>query len=307
MANQIIKLSFKAPVHFGNGRLADSAFTCDSATLFSALYIEALRMGCADDFFQAVKAGDILFSDAFPYIGDQLYIPKPMAFPKVAKRNFESGDSRERKANKKLKYIPFTLLSSYFADSFDFIEEQNKFELGKQFLRTKVNLTRENSDDAEPFHVGAFAFNPGCGIYFIATGTFDVAPLFEQLSYSGLGGKRSSGYGRFSVRFENSKAFDDVLVDSFSNSKGMLLSTSIPCEEELTESLLSNAKYHLERKGGFVQSTTHASTFRKKRDMWMFTPGSVFENSFKGDVFNVNATPDAHAVYRYARAMWMEV
>ena len=87
----------------------------------------------------------------------------------------------------------------------------------------------------------------------------------------------------------------------------MLLTSALPREDELTDALLEGAKYHLVRKGGFVQSASHASTPRKKRSMWLFAPGSVFERRFEGDVFDVNATPGAHPVYRYARAMWMEV
>ena len=49
MENRIVRLSFQSPVHFGGRRLSDGECTCDAATLFSALYIEALNMGCADD------------------------------------------------------------------------------------------------------------------------------------------------------------------------------------------------------------------------------------------------------------------
>lgn len=307
MADRIVKLSFQAPVHFGNRRLSDSEYTCDAATLFSALYIEALGAGCADDLLRAARAGELTLSDAFPYIDERLYIPKPMiAAPHAAVSHAEQSDSRERKANKNLKYIPLDQLSGYLAGSFDFIGELDKFNLGSSFLRTKVNLTRENSEDAEPYHVGGFAFNPGCGIYFIVRGSFDIASLVEQLGYSGLGGKRTSGYGRFTAEFVGAEPFEAAL-SAASTGRSMLLSSAAPCENELVDELLAGAKYHLERKGGFVQSSSHATTPRKKRDMWLFSPGSVFSRRFAGDVFDVNVTPGTHAVLRYARAMWMEV
>ena len=307
MADQIVKLSFSGPVHFGARRLSDGMYTCDASTLFSALYIEAMNAGCADELLHAAKTGDLRLSDAFPYIGKQLYIPKPMLTnAQPSREQAKATDSRERKANKKLKYIPLASLDDYLGGTFDFVDALEQFELGSSFARTKVNLTRETSDDAEPYHVGAFSFNPGCGIYFVIRGSYNAAPLFEQLGYSGLGGKRTSGYGRFTPRFEKANAFGASLVNAISN-RAMLLSSSLPKEEELTDELLAGAKYHLNRKGGFVQSTTHSKTFQKKRDMWVFAPGSVFFRGFEGDVFDVNATPGSHSVYRYARAMWMEV
>ena len=87
----------------------------------------------------------------------------------------------------------------------------------------------------------------------------------------------------------------------------MLMTSSLPREDELTEGLIDGARYHLVHKGGFVQSASHASSPKKKRTMWLFAPGSMFERTFEGDVFDVNGRSGKHPVYRYARAMWMEV
>lgn len=307
MATHMVKLTFQAPVHFGDGRLSDGECTCDAATLFSALFIEALKVGCADELLAAAKSGEFALSDAFPYIGERWYVPKPMAgIVGQGERGAESGDSRVRKANKALKYIPVDKLADFLRGSFDFIGELERFENGVSFLRTKVNLTRETSDDAEPYHVGGYRFAPNCGIYFLVSGSYNVRPLLEQLSYSGIGGKRSSGYGRFTFEMREDVPFS---LSDGANASGqaMLLASALPREDELSDALLEGARYHLSRKGGFVQSVSHASTPRKKRSMWLFAPGSVFERRFEGDVFDVNATPGAHPVYRYARAMWMEV
>ena len=165
---------------------------------------------------------------------------------------------------------------------------------------------RETSEDAEPYHVGGFQFKPGCGIYFVVSVSYDCEPLLEQLSYSGLGGKRSSGYGRFAFEILDASPFS-LVGDGGSCERAMLLTSALPCEEELTDDLLAGAKYRLEKKGGFVQSAHHSATPRKKRSMWLFVPGSVFGRRFCGDVFDVNATAGAHPVWRYARALWMEV
>ena len=248
-----------------------------------------------------------IFSDAFPYIGERLYIPKPMAcVSERAANSAESGDSRARKANKALKYIPADKLGDFLSGSFDFVGELERFNNGVSFLRTKVNLTRSTSEDAEPYHVGGYRFAPECGLFFLVGGTYDVRPLMEQLSYSGIGGKRSSGYGRFTFEVREDAPLHLVDGSSFGE-RAMLLTSALPREAELTDSLLEGARYHLVRKGGFVQSTSHAPTPRKKRSLCLFAAGSVFERCFEGDVLDVNATPGAHPVYRYARAMWMEV
>ena len=303
MEATVVKLAFAGPVHFGNGRLSDGSPTCDAATLFSALYIEALRKGSADELLCAARSGELGISDAFPYRGEQLYLPKPnIVFDNGDGEAARSGDSRARKAAKKLKYLRLESLADFTHGKLDPVEELARFDIGESFLRMKVNLQRANGPDAKPYSVGGFSFARGCGIYFIAEGSFDLRPLLEQLSYSGLGGKRSSGYGSFEFDLESMD-----LPTPREGAQRMLLSSAAPREDELDGSLLSGARYRLERKGGFVQSANHAPTPRRKRDLWTFSPGSVFSTPFAGDVFDVNDTPGAHPVYRYARAMWMGV
>lgn len=305
MAETIIKLSFRGPVHFGNGRLSDAEYACDAGTIFSALYLEALRMGCEEELFEAFAGGSCAISDGFPYIRERLYIPKPMGFARQqSEEENEPTDSRVRKAGKKLKFIPMDCLGDYLAGKLDAVAELERFDLGSSQLRTKVNLTRESKDDADPYFVGGYSFKKGCGIYFIYRGDYDMAPLFEQLGYSGLGGKRTSGYGAFSFTAEDASC---LISTGEKNLGSMLLSSATPKDTELGDNLLQGSRYRLERKGGFVQSSTHAATPRKKREMWVFRPGSVFECRFEGDIFDVNDTPGGHPVYRYARAMWMEV
>lgn len=303
MTTSMVKLTFQVPVHFGDGRLSGGEYTCDAATLFSALFIEALKMDCADELLAATKLGELTLSDAFPYIGERLYVPKPM----VDSGSYaESEDSRARKASKALKYIPMDGVSDYLNGSFDFINELGRFRDGASFLRTKVNLMRETSDNAEPYHVGGFQFAPNCGVYFLVAGSYDLLPLLEQLSYSGIGGKRSSGYGRFEFSVSDNSLFP-LMRHINSGKHAMLMTSSLPRENELTEGLIDGARYRLVRKGGFVQSASHASSPKKKRNMWLFAPGSIFERTFEGDVFDVNGGSGKHPVYRYARAMWMEV
>ena len=80
MEYAVYKLEFKTSVHFGNGMLSDTGITFCADTLFSALYIEAMKIGKDSIFLSEVTQGKLLFTDAFPYIGDQYYLPKPMLY-----------------------------------------------------------------------------------------------------------------------------------------------------------------------------------------------------------------------------------
>lgn len=309
MDEKIVRLSFLKPVHFGAGRLSDNGFTFDAATFFSALYIEAIRLGCASELLAAAREGDLTLSDAFPYMGDTLYLPKPMVRP--SKRRV-ANDSRARKAAKKLDYIPVDRLGDYLAGSLDPVKECKRFDVGTSGVHTKVNLTYEHKDDAEPYHVGSFSFKSNAGVYVVVRGGYDLKELLGSLQYSGIGGRRSSGFGRFEFQIDtfNLVTHAGALNSDVSGagvSKQLLLSTAMPTQAELGDDLLVGARYKLVRRGGFVQSTAHNAMPQKKRDLYLFAAGSVFMRTFTGDVFDVNATDGAHPVYRYARAMWMEV
>lgn len=311
METKLVKLRFTSPVHFGAGRLSDGHITCDAATLFSALYIEALRIGVEKDLLTAARSGNLLLSDSFPFAGDVLYIPKPMVQLDAAlsARHLDKDEgSRARKAAKKLDFIPVCELDAYLRGTFDPVEALEQFRIGSAGVQTKVNLLRDESVDAMPYFVGGFSFRPGAGLYFIVQGSFDLASLLDLLSFAGLGGKRTTGYGRFSYEIYGGSTFPLLTgVESHQAAQSMLLSTATPTNNELSDQLLEGARYRLVRKGGFVQSGTYGATPQKKRDLYEFAAGSVFTHTFLGDVFDVNDTDGAHPVYRYARAMWLEV
>lgn len=306
MKTRSVKLSFSAPVHFGEGRLSDGKCACAADTLFSALFIEALGQGASDDLLLAARSGNLLISDAFPWIDDTYYLPKPFAAPAVANeaRSEELG-STAKKAFKKLRYIPRESYASYFDGSLDAVEALRTFRegVGSGGILTKVNLRRENRDEAEPYHVGGFRFNEGAGLYFLVKGEYDLVPLLETLQYSGLGGKRSAGYGRFAFEVRDC----DWLEGETGVPQGVrvLLSSAAPAVDELTDELLQGASYALVKRSGFVQSRDYAPVPLKKRDLFAFDTGSMFKTAFSGDVFDV-AVDGSHPVWRYAKAFWME-
>ena len=89
-----------------------------------------------------------------------------------------------------------------------------------------------------------------------------------SLSYSGLGGKRSSGLGRFECR-----AFPvpDALLRGLARkgSRYMLLSCALPRDEELDQAV-EGADYQLVKRSGFVASADYAPQQMRKRDLYVF-------------------------------------
>ena len=300
-----IKLTFQGPVHFGTKRLSDSGYSFDAGTLFSALYIEAMRIGVQDELLDAARMGKLALSDAFPFIGDTLYVPKPV-LPVVQERYGREGaaqDPRLRKAAKKLAYVPCNLLDGFLKGECNPVSMLEQFELGSSSEQSRVNLLREKSEDAEPFQVGRFRFSEGAGLYFLVGGDYNLSPIMEQLSWSGLGGKRSSGCGRF-VFEEVDFPMPTTVSREAGKARHMLLATAIPASGELTDELLNGANYKLVSKGGFAYS--ESARPMKKKEAFLFQSGSVFDRKFEGAVLDVRAG-QPHPVYRYAKAMWMDV
>ncbi len=303
MDYKLYKLEFKAPVHFGTGVLNESAISFCADTLFSALYIEALKLGIADELYAAVDTGQLLISDAFPYMDKQYFLPKPMLYiePK------DQGNSKVKKQYKKLKYIPVEEISNFLSGDLN-PENCSLEDLGKEYSQVMAAVRREE-EDALPYRVGNYLFNDKCGLYIIATYAdedvmYMLDDLFDSLSYTGIGGKRGSGKGRFELKQGNMDASLESMLGKESD-KYMLISSALPTESEL-EKALEEASYLIQKRSGFVYSESYAEEEMKKRDMYTMQAGSCFNEKFVGDIYDVNEG-GSHPVYRYAKGMFLGV
>lgn len=299
------KLSFQTGVHFGSGMLNETKERFYADTLFSALCLEALKMGedTLKKLYQLTKNGEIVFSDSFPFIGDTLYIPKPMI---TIER--ETSDVSDRKKWKKLKYIPLEQMQAYLSGNLDVEKEANCLkELGEIVIREKVSLV--DVQKSEPYSVGVFYFKKGTGLYFLVgyqkeeTITF-MEQLIISLGYQGIGGKVSSGFGKFSVA---SMPITKDVIQRLENEKGtfVVLTTSLPKENEI-ESVICNATYLLEKRSGFIQSETYAKEQVKKHTQYFLQAGSVVKKRYEGDIYEVG-TKGTHSVWRYGKPILLEV
>lgn len=319
----LFKLNFLTPVHFG---ASDSARSLESAgmtlcadTIFSALCHEAQRAGGLDELIETARSGGLLLSDAMPFCGEEFYIPKPAT-------KYADSDPSLRKLMKKLRYLPLSQLPGFIESlhgegTFDPASVRSRF--GETFANEKVSIAREadpatgGAKDAEPFSVGAFRFEDGCGLYFIAAFASreimeSVARLMNLLGAEGIGGKISAGFGKF--RLAEGVTLDGSepaclqplakMLREESASHYILLTSSLPTDDELPATM-ENAKYTLIRRAGFVQSD-RISNPRKKRTQYFFAAGSVFGRKFDGDLYDVGENMP-HPVYRYAKPIFLGV
>ena len=165
--------------------------------------------------------------------------------------------------------------------------------------------------------MGAFRFEYGCGLYFIAA--FDsrlimesVTRLMNLLGAEGIGGKISAGFGKFQlmerVTLDGSEPVClqplAKMLREESASHYILLTSSLPTDDELPAAM-ENAQYTLIRRAGFVQSDRIFNP-RKKRTQYFFAAGSVFGRKFDGDLYDVGENMP-HPVYRYAKPIFLGV
>lgn len=303
----IYKLKFTTPVHIGKKLLTDANETIPADTLFSALCLEALKYGgeaMINELVDYVKNNQLVFTDALPYKADTYYVPKPL---NPVKKVDKKGDSKRKKAFKKIKYIPLESIDEFIEG--DFEPENETVEFGKYALNAKVAVSRFSEEDAEPYYVGTYTFNEDSGLYICMGYENDmvkdqVTDLLNMLASTGVGGKVSSGLGKYELYKKNLPAkLSERLEKDYSTY--MTLSVSLPMEDELEEAL-KGAHYVVEKRSGFVMSSTYSDEFVRKNDIYVMTAGSCFNMRFNGDVYDVSAE-GRHAVYRYAKPFMIGV
>lgn len=307
MKYTIYKMQFRTGVHFGQGRLDNGGIECYADTIFSAICIEALKIGGKEylekvvDTFKTQKA---LLSDAFPYSNNTYYLPKP--FMKIEKSDTDS-DKNDKKQFKKMNYIPLEQMQEYINGSIDArkVNESIK-EVYTEELRTRVSV---NDTDQAPYNLQVNRFTDNNGLYIILGYDSDeIKDMLENilvaLSYTGIGGKISTGLGKFELI---NKKVPTILEDMLTQDADtyMTLSISLPKDEELDD-IVENGMYTVIKRSGFVNSSTYADNFTRKKDIYMMKSGSCFAKKYNGDIYDVS-TGGNHAVYRYGKPIMIGV
>jgi CRISPR-associated protein Csm4 len=174
----------------------------------------------------------------------------------------------------------------------------------------RVMASIRGEEETRPYRVQTFRFRENCGLYVIVGYTENAElnlfeTLADHLSFTGIGGKRAAGMGKFTLYTGKMPTDLNKRLKSSGN-RYMILSGSLPREEEL-EACLVNAEYLLSKRSGFVSSDTYSSEYMRKRDLYVLKAGSCVCRKYEGDVYDVSGHAGKHPVYRYAKPMFVEV
>lgn len=324
MRHEIILFRFTSPVHFGDaaegGGLGEILSYCRADTFFSALCREAADisqelLACV---VEGVQRGKLRFSDLFPWKKGtscyELYLPRPvMNLPHTEQAETLSYEevreqSGERKKYKKRSFIRASEMESY-------LQERNisaQPDFGKEELRTQYNAREKR-----PYGIGAYHFMPDAGLYLILSGDEELAeklePLIKLLGMAGIGGKRSSGFGKYifeddplDLSDENTYGGDDValykmLCAGHSNCY-MALSSFLP--EKLEVGDMSSGTGKIIKRGGFAWSREMTGP-AKVSSVYMMASGSCFSKRLEGRIADVNNGSAPHPVYKYGKGLFV--
>lgn len=331
--NYLIKLKFKTSIHIGSDSatpdISVSSNTVHADTFYSALLIEALKRG-GEDYLKVIngifKAGAKI-SDLMPYCGGVYFVPKPILSIEQPSEtaNVSRNTAFDKKALKNLTHIDIGAFGEYIklisgmASSYDPSKDAELLRnLGRKSTRLQLKIEGiENGrqyrlENSMPYYVGTYTFNKESGLYLLLRAgeehLAELINLISSLGYSGIGGRVSSGLGKFELDevlpADEIKPFAERFnLDNFS--WYMSLSVCLPKDEEL-EDVHKSANYLLLKRSGFVQSATYSDTLLKKKDIYAFSQGSVFNKLFEGDIFDVSCS-GSHEVYRYLKSFFIGV
>lgn len=292
----IYRMSFRR-VHFGDGNLNESIGTFTASRLFSALFQEAVKIGVQNDLLEIANQDDFYLSDAFPVIDDDYYLPKPI---NDSEKTYVTTKQslRDQKRLKTVKYVTVNQLQGLLKG--DLSMENLDGTPDKFFIAESV--TKKGND---PYEVGIATLKSD--LYVIAQQSDLLDSLMESLSYSGIGGKRSSGYGQFILKKVSvpNEIADKLSVTENDNNRYLLLTTAIPTMDELDE-VMNDAKYTLVKSSGFAYSPS-ANQLLRKQDLFKFSVGSIFNRPFIGEIVDVQPDDFVHPVWNYSKGLFLKL
>ena len=284
--------------HFGAGTLDSSKMTFSADRLFSALVIEANKMGRLDEFLSLANQDDFVLTDAFPY-QDRPFLPKPIGFPKFDQVDLNKDVKevrRQAKLAKKLQFIPL--------EKFDHYVNGALFE-DEEHAVTNIVTKNQPHVDGALYQVATTRFLDDTALYVLATESPLLDEMMTSLQFSGIGGKRSSGYGRFD--FTNKEFTENHVSRLNSSYQGnvMTLTTFLPTDEDLPRAM-DQGSYLVTKSSGFAFSTVSNQNYRKQ-DLFKFTAGSTFFETFAGQIVDVRPLDFPHDVFNYAKPLFLKM
>ncbi|GAB2596434.1 type III-A CRISPR-associated RAMP protein Csm4 [Spirosoma areae] len=297
---KVLKLHFRSPLHLSKGKTDDyseSEEVLHADTLKSALYVCARQVlgadivGDTDAFFRRFR-----ISSAFPFVGNELFFPKPQARIQPF-LDTEIAEERQAKKHKKLAFLgqsyfedlitdrkrklrrdDFTTDGRFVSDHAD-VRILGEAPVFATDVQQRVTIPANYEDDPLPYYVDRLYFNQTAGLWFAFednendnTAYTDMLAALKCLGDNGVGTDRSVGNGQFEV----SEASLTLRMPDQPTHQ-LLLSLWCPEQTELNTDFLGGGAYGLVKRGGYIASPDRPEhlTYRKK-SIYMFTEGSLF-------------------------------
>lgn len=318
MVYLLYKLKFPSGIHIGvNSSLESTNTTVSSDIFYSAFYAEYIRIFGENDreLLQLTEKDEFKVSDLLPFKETEtetaFYLPKPFVNDIEIKQNSDEEQVIDRKKIKKINYIRASRLKEYF----EFLKTGKNFpeiddDFGEKELHTKNKVSRIG-EDTELYNVEVFRFNKDSGLYFIVQlpkrWQEKFENVLESLSLTGIGGKKSAGYGQFEVGELKTKDFkedmiflDTSLKKSTNTGKYLLLSSYLPQKDEIENIKIIENGYQLIKRSGFVNSPKYSENPQKRKQVYMISSGAVLDFKPVGRLADLKLHGN-HSIYRMGK------
>jgi CRISPR type III-A-associated RAMP protein Csm4 len=318
---RVIKLKNLTPLHIGTGKenYDFSSTDLQSDTLSAALAALRAQKGRSDDLESFLKSFSL--SSVFPFWENRFFMPKMQG--KMAVNIKGEEEHAMRKQLKKVRFVEKEIWLELISGKHVAIDKhqlQGEFitfadTLGthsKSVVSQRVSVPRGEQGDADPFFFEWKFFDPRGGLFCLLKcedDLFDeIIELFKLLGENGLGTDKNIGGGKFDVEMTELD-----LPEIKDATHKMLLSLYIPTEAEHDKLNLTQSKFSLMLRGGFMAGSSEVN-FRhlRKKSVYMFTVGSIFNCQLEltGEVVDLRPDWDdakMHPVYRSGLAFSIPV
>ena len=334
MKYYLFTLKFLTPVHFGDtgngGNLERVSMTCSADTFFSALSSEAalVSKNCVETLVEKFANGKVCLSSLFPFYQAEdeeleLYLPKPLYRMNAEVADVKSFNDMKLAATKLKKLKKTTYVrASELVNLLDAVKNNEEYDYELPVFATKMNSERVNKrmDEPLPYFVGSYVFAKNAGLYFVLgleneDDMEEMQELITQLGLSGIGGKRSSGYGKFELGedyIELDAEFgiydDDIaLANMLENESAKLQMSIAPVKPNAEDAnVVKEGFYKLLRRSGFVASNNMEDNM-KRDSVYMLAEGSCFNKRIDGNLVGFTVPGVNHKVYRNGLGMYVGV
>lgn len=315
----IIKLTDLSPLHIGTGKenYDFSASQLHSDTISAALAsirCQLGKVGDVDDFLRSFA-----ISSAFPYIGNHLFLPRPIgnvnvnildinneyaSLKQIKKIKYFEVDTWNRLVNNESINLSRNQILCEFAFNKDATHICQPF---KSMVTQRVTVPRSGDDNATPFFFDWTYFSSNAGLYFITDAKGDlldeILKLFKLLGEQGIGTDKNIGGGKFRVEQSQIDLYECVDANA-----QITLSLYIPTKDELNKIDLKSSRYDLLLRGGYMSGSKDVDLWHiRKKSIYMFNIGSIFstQHPLNGKIVDLCPTeynaPHMHPVYRSGR------